>query len=799
MIRKIPIRTFLIAGFLIAGLIPTLVVSYVGYRTTRTEMKEQVFRQLESVRNIKKEQIHRFFNERMANISAFSENPAVFNAFIDLEAVFKQDGKNYKGLSGEKFEAPQFYRDIHERYFPFFKNLISYYGFYDLFLLDPFYGDIIFTVRKEADFGIRIGEFLSPLQDVWLIAVREKRIALSDTKPYPPSQNIPAQFMAAPILDNDEVRGVIAVQVSIDSIDEITKERSGMWQTGETYLVGQDKKMRSDSYLDSLNHSILASFKGTVRENGVDTVASQEALQGIEGKKIIADYRGKRVLSAFTPINIKDLRWALIAEVDEDEINKQITAALNVKIAILTGLSILVLLLLALTISTFVNNGIRNIILQLEKMIDSIFQGKLHVRANPDSVALDFQRVVARTNELLDAFVKQMEDKKKLEDQIQGAHKLEAIGTLAGGIAHDFNNILTSMHAYALIVKKDIPGKSIAAENMDELILSIRRASELVEQILTFSRQVKTDEEFLDISEEIKDSIKLFKAALPRNIVVESHLSSEPLLIKANPSQIRQVIMNLYTNAYQAMQKSGGTLTISTNKIELDGKAALNIRNGLYCRISVKDTGQGMDEKTQRRIFEPFFTTKPVGEGTGMGLSVVHGIVRRCGGYIELESSLGEGACFDVYLPLAQRVSPKKKQKARELSLAAGTGHILLVDDDAQICDSQKKGLEHLGYTVTSIQDSRVAEEVFSKNPKQFDVLIIDLNMPYLNGFELAEKILEIREDTPIVLTTGFEEMIDAKKMKKLGFHPYLLKPFTLNDISRCLAEVLKSGKKNGH
>jgi signal transduction histidine kinase/ActR/RegA family two-component response regulator len=799
MIQKIPIKTSLIVGLLIAGLIPTLVVSYGSYRTTRTEMKEQVFRQLESVRNIKKEQIRHFFNERMANIAVFSENPVVLKAFKDLDTVFGRRENGSKRTSRKRISVPESYLKIHQNYFAFFKNLISYHGFYDLFLLDPVYGDTIFTVRNEADFGIRMSELSSPLQQVWLTAVRGKRTVLSDTLPHPLSHNIPAQFLAAPIIENGEVSGVIVVQVSIDSIDEIMNERPGMWRTGEIYLVGQDKRMRSDSYLDGLNHSVLASFRGTIRENGADTVASQEALQGIEGKKIITDYRGKRVLSAFTPLNLKDLRWALIAKVDEDEINKQITAALNVKIGILTGLSILVVVLLALTISAFVNNGIRNIILQLEKMIDSIFQGKLHIRANPHSVALDFQRVVARTNELLDVFVKQMEDKKKLEGQIQGAQKLEAIGTLAGGIAHDFNNILTSMHAYALIVKKDIPGKSIAAENMNELILSIRRASELVEQILTFSRQVKTDEEFLDISEEIKDSIKLFKAALPRNILVESHLSSEPLVIKANPSQIHQVIMNLYTNAYQAMQKSGGTLTISTNKIELEGKAALNVRNGTYCRISVKDTGHGMDKKTQRRIFEPFFTTKPVGEGTGMGLSVVHGIVRRCGGYIEMESSLGEGACFDVYLPLVQRVYRKKKEKPREISLVPGEGHILLVDDDIQICDSQKKGLEHLGYTVTSIQDSRLAEEVFSKNPGQFDVLIIDLNMPYLNGFELAEKIFEIRENTPVILTTGFEEMIDTKKMKRLGFHSFLLKPYTLNDISRCLKEILESGKKNGH
>jgi signal transduction histidine kinase/ActR/RegA family two-component response regulator len=795
--RNIPIKTLLIAGFLISGLIPTLVVSFVSYRTTREEMRDQVFRQLESVRNIKKEQIHNFFNERIADISAFSKNPTVIKAYKELETVFVQGGGRFKGYSEEEFVAPKSYTNIHERYFPFFKDLISNYGYYDLFLLDPIKGDALFTVRKETDFGIRISEVSSSLRDVWITAVREKRIGLSDTRPYPPSNNIPAQFMAAPIQENDEVVGVIAVQISLDSIDNIMKERSGMWQTGETYLVGQDKKMRSDSYLDSLNHSVLASFKGTVEENGVDTGASQEALQGIEDKKVIVDYRGKQVLSAYAPIHIKDVQWALIAEVDEDEINKQIGRALNSKIAILTGLSVLMLILLALTISIFINNGIRNIISQLERMIDDILRGKLHVRVKPGSVGVDFKRVMTRTNELLDAFVKQMKEKRKLEEHIQCTQRMEAIGTLAGGIAHDFNNILTSMNAYAQIVKTNIPKNSVADDNINELMLSIRRASELIEQIMTFSRDIKTEERHIDISEEISESIKLFKAALPRNIQVESRLCQEQLPIKANPSQIRQVIMNLYTNAYQAMQGDGGILTISTDKVKLEGNSTLNIKKGTYCKISVKDTGHGIDRKIQKRIFEPFFTTKPVGKGTGMGLSVVHGIVRRCGGGVEVESSAGKGACFNVYIPLAHKADLRKREKDLEISVVKSQGRILFVDDDIQICDSQKKALEPLGYTVKAIPDSRVAEEVFSKNSKQFDLVILDLNMPHLDGFELAERIIRIRADIPVILTTGYAELIDAQKLERLGFHSVLLKPYKLSDISRLAAEVLKSGKKS--
>ena len=663
--NAIPIKTILITGFLISGLIPTLGVSLVSYRTTLKEMKVQVFRQLESVRNIKKEQIHHFFNERIANISTFSVNPTCINAYKEFASVFKQAGDKFKGFSWEKFTAPESYMIIHRKYFSFFKNLVSHYGYYDLFLLDPIYGDTLFTVQKEADFGIRISEISSSLRDVWIKTVREKKISLSDTRAYSPSNNIPAQFLAAPILENDTLRGVIAVQISIDSIDNIMKERSGMWKTGETYLVGQDKKMRSDSYLDNRNHSVLASFRGTVETNGVDTEASRQALSGIEDKKILVDYRGKSVLSAYSPISIKDVQWALIAEVDEDEIDEQIARALNSRIIIITALSVLLLLLLILVISTFIHKGIRDMISRLENMIGDILLGKFHTRIEPGSVGVDFQRVMARTNELLDAFVKQMEEKRKLENQVQNTQRLEALGTLAGGIAHDFNNILTSMHANASIIEKSIPQKKAAKENMRELITAIRRASELVEQILTFSGKVKTNETCVNISREIKESIKLYKAVLPRNIRVESHLSPEPLQMTANPTQIRQIIMNLYTNACQAMQQEGGTLTISTRMVKREDDTVLNLKSGCYCQISVKDTGHGMNKETQKRIFEPFFSTRPKGEGTGMGLSVVHGIVKTYGGAIEVESVPGKGSRFDVYLPLVQKAKSNKKKESQ--------------------------------------------------------------------------------------------------------------------------------------
>jgi methyl-accepting chemotaxis protein len=305
------------------------------------------------------------------------------------------------------------------------------------------------------------------------------RIALSDTKPYPPSNNAPAQFLAAPILENDNIIGVIAVQISIDSIDEIMKERSSMWKTGETYLVGQDKKMRSDSCMDKIDHSVHASFNGSVEINGVDTSASRAALKGITSTGIMRNYKNREVLSAFTPIEIEDVKWAIIAEVDIEEIDMQITNSLNKKIIVLFIISALVLFFLSMIVTVFISKGIKNTIFQLEQMIKDVLKGNLKVRGDSDSVSVDFKAVVHSANQLIEAFAGQWEEKRKLEEHMQYNQKLEAIGTLAGGIAHDFNNILTSMFAFSHLVMSDLSQGSQAREYMQEIFSALHRASEL--------------------------------------------------------------------------------------------------------------------------------------------------------------------------------------------------------------------------------------------------------------------------------------------------------------------------------
>lgn len=802
MIRDISIKLLLVFSFLVSGLIPTMIVSLIGFSTARAELKEQAFRQLESVRNIKKEQIKNFFNERSTNIAVFARNPHIKEAYKELEKAFYHAGgsagQQFRGHLEEEYDAPRSYREIHDKYFPYFKHLIREYGYYDLFLVDPRSGDTVFTVRKESDFGISIGRVSSSLRDVWIKARDEGRIALSDTKPYPPSHNAPAQFLAAPIRENGTIAGIVAVQISIDSIDHIMKERSGMWKTGETYLVGPDKKMRSDSYMDNTHHSVYASFNGTVEKNGVDTVSSRAALNGETGTRIIVNYRGQEVLSAYTPIQIENVKWAMIAEIDKKEIEQQIADALNVKIIFLFIVSTAILVLLSLIISVFISRGVRKTIQQLENMIKDVLKGNLRARGDTDSVGVDFKGVVHGANQLIDAFAGQWEEKRKLEEHIRYNQRLKAIGTLAGGIAHDFNNILTSMFAYSHIVMSDLPDGSPAKENMREIVIALRRASGIVDQILTFGRQVKTEKRVVEINHMISGTLKLVNATLPKSITVQCGMPDEKLYIKAAPSQVNQVLMNLCTNASHAMQDTGGLLNISLTKITADDARQADLSAGEYCKLIVTDTGHGIDPEIRERIFEPFFTTKPVGQGSGMGLSMVHGIVMNYGGRIDVESTPGKGSRFDIYLPLVEPGLAGEKVTHNIEPVAHEGKHILFIDDETQICRSESHILETAGYIVTAISDSREVEKVFLEDSDRFDLVVTDLHMPHLNGIEVARMIFLHRPDLPVILTTGYshyDQILDKNNMKQTNILALLKKPYEKDRLFEVISQTIDSSR----
>ena len=381
---------------------------------------------------------------------------------------------------------------------------------------------------------------------------------------------------------------------------------------------------------------------------------------------------------------------------------------------------------------------------------------------------------------------------KKMEKSLQQAQKMEAIGTLAGGIAHDFNNILFPIVGYTEMLIEDIPEDSPYQESLNEIYAGAIRAKDLVKQILTFSRQKSADLILVKIQHIIKEALRLIRSSISAIIEIKEDVQADCGMIKADPTQIHQIIMNLATNAYHAMQETGGELKISLKEIKLDEHDIITpgMIPGGYACLTIADTGMGMDKALIEKIFDPFFTTKEIGKGTGMGLSVVGGIVKGMNGAVKVYSRPNKGTEFHVYLPIAENPIEKQKVETKE-QIQEGTERILLVDDEEYILIMVKQMLERLGYQVTSRISSIETLETFRADPHKFDMVITDMEMPNMSGDNLAVELTRIRPDIPILLCTGFSEIISEEKAASLGIKGFLMKPIVIKDLAQKVNEVL--------
>lgn len=388
--------------------------------------------------------------------------------------------------------------------------------------------------------------------------------------------------------------------------------------------------------------------------------------------------------------------------------------------------------------------------------------------------------------------------RQQLERQLQQAQKMEALGTLAGGIAHDFNNILAAIIGYTQLALYEIEKGSTLHDYLKRVLAAGERAGDLVKQILTFSRKSELEPSPVQIKTVVKEVLKLVRATLPVTIEMVQDVRSDAVIM-ADPVQIHQVMMNLCANAGYAMRAKGGRLTVSMTD-EILGEGFTNryagLKPGPYLKISVIDTGQGIDAEHIERIFDPFFTTKPKGEGTGMGLSVVHGIVTGLGGIITVESTPGRGARFDVNLPALQGKAAEANRQNNVLQ--GGSERILLVDDEVFQTDMFKQMLGLIGYDIQTCNSANEALELLQQNPAAFDLVITDMVMPEMTGDDLSQRILRLRPDLPIILCTGYSEKITEEKAKALGISAFALKPLTMEDLARLIRQVLdKKGSKD--
>ena len=384
------------------------------------------------------------------------------------------------------------------------------------------------------------------------------------------------------------------------------------------------------------------------------------------------------------------------------------------------------------------------------------------------------------------------EEKKKLQAQLHHAQKMEAIGTLAGGIAHDFNNILGAIVGYSEMIREDLPPDSPSIHDINQVLTASHRAKDLVKQILAFSRQVEDQKIPIQPAGIVKEAITLLRSSLPTTITIQQNIDPEAGMVLGDPTQVHQIVMNLTTNAFHAMEVKGGTLTISVEKKILsqdDLATEPDLQPGAFVQLSVRDTGEGILPEIRERIFDPFFTTKEVGKGTGLGLSMVYSIVKSCNGSIACDSRVGEGTEFRILLPVLEGQSLHKSESTDVTP--HGKEHILFIDDEEMLAELGLAILTRLGYHVTIRRNSLDALETFQNQPDAFNLIITDQTMPGMTGVDLARRILQIRPQMPIILCTGYSSLISEDKAKAAGIKGFAYKPLEKKEIGALIRKVL--------
>ncbi len=384
------------------------------------------------------------------------------------------------------------------------------------------------------------------------------------------------------------------------------------------------------------------------------------------------------------------------------------------------------------------------------------------------------------------------QEKKKLEEQLHHSQKLEAIGTLAGGVAHDFNNILGIILGFAELTYDMVPTTIPVHDKIEQIILASHRAKDIIRQLLTFSRKVRIDRVAVDPSLVVKDALKFLRSSLPSTIDLRQNLPFINGTILADPTQIHQVMMNLCSNAAHAMEQTGGVIAIDAETVSIDADGTdqfVGLPLGDYFKLTVSDTGEGISPENIDRIFDPYFTTKEIGKGSGMGLAVVHGIVKNHNGAISVSSEPGKGAVFTVLIPLQKKKRVYQKQK--DAPLPKGTETILFVDDEAAIVSIAKSNLEDLGYTVETALTPQDALDAFRKNAPRFGLIFVDMTLPKMTGEVLFGECRRIRRDIRGILCTGYSTIIDERRAKQLGFSEFLMKPISKRDMAWSVRKVL--------
>jgi PAS domain S-box-containing protein len=432
-------------------------------------------------------------------------------------------------------------------------------------------------------------------------------------------------------------------------------------------------------------------------------------------------------------------------------------------------------------------------------------QAEEALKQHRDELELLVEERTAMLSEACDDLRAEVEERKRaeaerlrLEELLLQSQKMEAIGTLAGGIAHDFNNMLAIIIGNTEMAMDDVKGGQLPGRSLDHILNAAKRGRDLVREILTFSRKAQRERTPTDVISVLHETFKLLRSTLPTTINMSLDIRSESGIILGDSVQVQQILMNLATNAAHAMRKAGGRLTIRLVDAAFQPEDILpdpDMKPGRYVMLIVEDTGTGMTDDVRSRIFEPFFTTKEAGQGTGMGLSVVYGIVKNYNGALNVESGPGKGSTFTIYLPKAESRTRNEEDAAKPVR--GNKEHILFIDDEGPLTEIAEAMLRKLGYRVTAMTDSREAWDLFLEDPHAFDLVVTDQTMPDLTGLALAQKMIRIRPDLPVMLCTGYSETVSPEEARKAGAREFLIKPLVRVELAAAIRRAL-DGAESG-
>ena len=398
-------------------------------------------------------------------------------------------------------------------------------------------------------------------------------------------------------------------------------------------------------------------------------------------------------------------------------------------------------------------------------------------------------------DKLFKALKREEAEKRKLEVMLIQSQKMEAIGALAGGITHDFNNILAAILGYTELALLNDRLVSPVRRNLEQIQKACQRARDLVNHILAFRRQSKQEIQPVQISAIVKEGLRMLRASIPASIKISQQIESENGLVNADPTQIHQVLMNLGINAAHAMRDYGGTIKVILAEKKIEPEAAArarypNIQPGSYLRLTVSDEGHGMAPELLSHIFDPYFTTKEKEGGSGLGLAVVQGLVKRYGGAITVKSEVQKGTTVHIYFPKAEQLEPANEILTDE-PMPTGDERILFIDDEQNLVYIGKEMLEYLGYEVTASSSSTEALKLFQSRPDRFDLVITDMTMPQMTGEKLAQELIKIRSDIPIIICTGFSEKVTPENAKLIGIKEFAMKPLLMQDLAQTIRKAL--------